>query len=392
MKSPIKNNLLKTNTAKGDNINDQYKMNSTFMKSNIIKSSALLFTALVVLSGCEKKKEETAKAEIEPKVETFALAKEKLTTELRLPAELTGFQQVDLYAKVSSFVKLLKVDIGTKVKKGQLLIVLEAPEISSQLAAAESRLKSMEAIYATSKSTYNRLYETSKVEGTISKNDLEMASGKKNSDYAQYQAAIAAHKEVSIMRGYLEIRAPFDGVVAARNVNLGTFVGPAGKGSDLPLLTIQEQSKLRLAVSVPELYTGYLHPGDEMSFNVKSLPETFTAKITRMSGALDLKLRSERVEMDVHNTKGNLLPGMVAEVLLPLNAKDSTFVVPKSAVVNSAEGLYVVKVVNHKATRVDIKKGREIEDKIEIFGDLTPNDKLVKIASEETKEGDVINE
>lgn len=81
------------------------------------------------------------------------------------------------------------------------MIVLEAPEISSQLAAAESRLKSMEAIYATSKSTYNRLYETSKVEGTISKNDLEMASGKKNSDYAQLQAAIAAHKEIAIMRG-----------------------------------------------------------------------------------------------------------------------------------------------------------------------------------------------
>jgi membrane fusion protein (multidrug efflux system) len=362
------------------------------MNTKIIKYSPLFLAAVFFLNSCNSKKEETVKAEIEPKVETFALAKEKLTTELRLPAELTGFQQVDLYAKVSSFVKLLKVDIGTKVKKGQLLIVLEAPEISSQLAAAESRLKSMEAIYATSKSTYNRLYETSKVEGTISKNDLEMASGKKNSDYAQYQAAIAAHKEISIMRGYLEIRAPFDGVVAARNVNLGTFVGPAGKGSDLPLLTIQEQSKLRLAVSVPELYTGYLHPGDEMSFNVKSLPETFTAKITRMSGALDLKLRSERVEMDVHNTKGNLLPGMVAEVLLPLNAKDSTFVVPKSAVVSSAEGIYVVKVVNHKATRVDIKKGREIEDKIEIFGDLTPNDKLVKIASEETKEDDTINE
>ena len=170
MKSPLLRNLLKTNTEKlkGDNINDLCKINSTFMKSNIIKSTAILFTALVVLS-CEKKKEEAPKAEIEPKVETFLLAKEKLTTELRLPAELTGFQQVDLYAKVSSFVKLLKVDIGSKVKKGQLLIVLEAPEISSQLAAAESRLKSMEAIYATSKSTYNRLYETSKVEGTISK-------------------------------------------------------------------------------------------------------------------------------------------------------------------------------------------------------------------------------
>ena len=361
------------------------------MKNKIIQPTALFFAAVFFLSSCNSKKEETVTAAIEPKTETFLLEKEKLTTELRLPAELTGFQQVDLYAKVSSFVKLLKVDIGTKVTKGQLLIVLEAPEISSQLAAAESRLKSMEAIYATSKSTYNRLYETSKVEGTISKNDLEMASGKKNSDYAQYQAAVAAHKEVSIMRGYLEIRAPFDGVVASRNVNLGTFVGPSGKGSDLPLLTIQQQNKLRLAVSIPELYTGYLHNGDEMSFNVKSLPETFKAKITRMSGALDLKLRSERVEMDVLN-KGNLLPGMVAEVLLPLNAKDSTFVIPKSALVSSAEGLYVIKVLNHKATRVDVKKGREIDDKIEIFGDLNPKDKLVKIASEETKEGDIINE
>ena len=379
-------------TSKGDNINDRHKINFTFMKNNIIKSTALLFTALVVLSSCESKKKEEATPELQPKVETFLLAKEKLTTELRLPAELTGFQQVDLYAKVSSFVKTLKVDIGSKVTKGQLLIVLEAPEISSQLAAAESRLKSMEAIYTTSKSTYNRLYETSKVEGTISKNDLEMANGKKNSDYAQYQAAIAAHKEVSIMRGYLEIRAPFDGVVAARNVNLGTFVGPAGKGSDLPLLTIQQQDKLRLAVSIPELYTGYLHQGDEMSFSVKSLPETFKAKITRMSGALDLKLRSERVEMDVLNTKKDLLPGMVAEVLLPLNAKDSTFVIPKSALINSAEGTFVVRVIDHKAHKVEVKKGREIEEKIEIFGDLNRNDKLVKIASEETKEGDIINE
>lgn len=358
------------------------------MKTKIQQSASLFFVALFILSSCNSKKEE-AVAEVEPKVETILLTKEKLSSELRLPAELTGFQQVDLYAKVSSFVKLLKVDIGSKVKKGQLLIVLEAPEISSQLAAAESRLRSMEAIYTTSKSTYNRLYETSKVEGTISKNDLEMASGKKNSDYAQYQAAIAAHKEVKTMRGYLEIRAPFDGVVASRNVNLGTFVGPT---SSSPLLTIQQQDKLRLAVSIPELYTGYLHQGDEMSFNVKSLPDNFKATIQRMSGALDLKLRSERVEMDVKNSKGNLLPGMVAEVILPLNAKDSTFVAPKSAVVNSAEGTFVIKVVNHKATRIEVKKGREIDEKIEIFGDLKANDKLIKIASEEIKEGDVITE
>lgn len=362
------------------------------MKSKILQSTALFLVALFFLISCNSNKKEEAVAEIEPKIETILLEKEKLSTELRLPAELSGFQQVDLYAKVSSFVKILKVDIGSKVTKGQLLIVLEAPEISSQLAAADSKLKSMEAIYATSKSTYNRLYETSKVEGTISKNDLELANGKKNSDYAQYQAAIAGRKEVAIIKGYLEIRAPFDGIVTARNVNLGTFAGPAGKGSDLPLLTIQQQNKLRLAVSIPEQYTGYLHKGDEMSFTVKSLPDTFKATIQRMSGALDLKLRSERVEMDVNNTSGNLLPGMVAEVLLPLNAKDSTFVVPKSAVINAAEGTFVIRVTDHKASRIAIKKGREIDDKIEIFGDLNVKDKLIKIASEETKEGDLVNE
>lgn len=361
------------------------------MKNKLLPST-LFFTALFFLSSCQSNKKEAAIAETEPKTETFLLEKAKLTTELRLPAEMSGFQQVDLYAKVSSFVKLLKVDIGSKVTKGQLLIVLEAPEISSQLAAAQSRLKSMEAIYATSKSTYNRLYETSKVEGTISKNDLELASGKKNSDYAQYQAAMAGHKEVSIMRGYLEIRAPFDGIVTARNVHLGTFAGPAGKGSDLPLLTIQQQNKLRLAVSIPELYTGYLRKGDAISFTVKSIPHPFTATIQRMSGALDLKLRSERVELDVDNTSGMLLPGMVAEVVLPLHAKDSTFVVPKSAVINAAEGTFVIKVTDHKASRIAIKKGREMDDKIEIFGDLNLKDKLIKIASEETKAGEIINE
>jgi len=359
------------------------------MKTNIIISALFLIT---LFASCNGDKKPEAVAEEAVKTETFLLKKEKISTELRMPAELVGFQQVDLYAKVSSFVKDLKVDIGSQVIKGQLLIVLEAPEISSQQAAAESRLRAMEATYMASKSTYNRLFETSKVAGTISQNDLELASSRKNSDYAQYQAAVAAHKEVGIMKSYLEIRAPFNGVVTSRNVNLGAYVGPSGKGSELPLLTVQQQTKLRLSVSIPELYTGYLKVGDEMSFSVKSSPETFKAKIQRMSGALDLRLRSERVEMDVDNSNKKLLPGMVAEVLLPLNAKDSTFTVAKTAVVNSAEGIYIITVSNKKAHHVPVKKGREVEDRIEVFGELKSGEKVVKLASEEIREGDQINE
>ncbi len=356
-----------------------------------VKIMAAAFIGLLgFFSGCaDKAKEPPAVVAAEPKIETFLLKKEKLSSEIRLPAELAGFKYVDIYAKVSSFVKDLKVDIGSEVKAGQLLLVLEAPEISSQQAAAESRIKSQQALYTASNSTYNRLFETSKVEGTISRNDLEQAQARKDSDYAQLQAAQAAYREVQVLRSYLQIRAPFSGVVTARNINTGAYVGPAGKGSELPMLTVQDQRKLRLAVSVPEMYTGYLSNGDELGFTAMSLPgETFKAKIGRMSGALDLKLRSERVEMDVLNQNKKLLPGMVAEVLLPLTAKNSTFVVPKTAVVNSSESIYVIRVADGKTQKVEVRKGREAGGNAEIFSDkLNIDDKLVKTANEEMRDG-----
>ena len=356
------------------------------MKKTFIPSALLL--AALLLNSCGEEKKEAVPFDTAPVIETFELKKEKLSSEIRLPAELSGFRQVDLYAKVASYVKELKVDIGSQVTEGQLLIQLEAPEISSQLAAAQSRLHSLEAVYTGSNANYNRILETSKVEGTISKNDLDQALARKSSDYAQLQAARATVREIQVNQSYLQIRAPFTGIVTARNINTGAYVGPAGKGSDLPLLTVQDQKKLRLAVSVPEMYTGYLKNGDEIGFNIRSLPnDNFKAKIQRMSGALDLRLRSERVEMDVINSDNKLLPGMVAEVLLPLKAQDSTFVVPKSAVINTSEGVFVIRVKDNKTQRVEVKKGRETAESVEIFGALDANDKLVKAASEELKDG-----
>jgi RND family efflux transporter MFP subunit len=360
------------------------------MKNNkLITTISLSVVLLSILSSCsssEKKEDETNTPE--QVIETFKLKKDKLATSIQLPGELIAFQQVDLYAKVTSFVKELKVDIGSEVTAGQLLITLEAPEISSQLAEAESKLNSQEALYAASKANYDRMLESSKVPGTISKNDLDQAIAKQNSDLAQLNAAKAFHKEISVMQSYLEIRAPFDGIITARNVNLGAYVGPAGKGSELPLFTLQEQKHLRLAVSIPEVCTGYLKNEDDIHFTVPSLPgEIFTAKVKRMAGALDLRLRAERVEMNVDNSDKKLLPGMVAEVSIDLPAKDSTYIVPRTAVVNSAEGVYVIKVVNAKTEKVTVKKGRQIKDKMEVFGLLASNDIIIAKAHEEIKDG-----
>jgi membrane fusion protein, multidrug efflux system len=323
-----------------------------------------------------------------PVTEVVSLGKEKLSSSIVVPGELIAYQQVDLYAKINSFVKKLYVDIGSEVRTGQLLVTMEAPELSSQLAGAESRLKSQEAVYLASKANYDRLYETSQTPGTVSQNDIDQALAKKNSDSAQLESARSAYREIEDTQDYLEIRAPFSGVISSRNVNAGAYVGPSGKGSENPLFTLQEQKKLRLAVSVPEAFTGYFNSRVNVDFTVQALPDKkFTARVQRLAGALDEKLRSERIEMDVINDHKQLLPGMVAEVSIPLPASDSTFIIPKSAFVNSTEKVFVIRVKDHKAEWVDVKKGRDWTDKVEIYGRLNEGDHLVRRASDEIRDG-----
>jgi RND family efflux transporter MFP subunit len=344
----------------------------------------------------EKKKEHSGKdstvAAATAPAETIALQKGRLSTTLYMPGELIAYQQVDLYAKENSFVKKLYADVGSEVREGQLLVTMEAPELASQLASAQSRVKSQEAIYIASKSNYDRLVETSKTPGTISQNDIDQADARRKSDFAQWDAAKSAYSEIAETLKYLEIRAPFSGVISARNVNPGAYVGPSGKGSELPLFTLQEQRHLRLVISVPEAYTGYLSNRDEVKFSVKSRPgEFFHAKVKRLAGALDSRLRAERIEMDVFNDDKKLLPGMVAEVNVPLPARDSTFLVPTTAVVNSTERVFVIKVADHKAQWVDVKTGRSENGRTEIYGNLNEGDQVIKSASEERRDGSPVH-
>jgi len=375
--------------------------NSRRSPLSVVALSAVLMAGL--LSGCsssdgegKEKEKQAAGAHADSTAaapaDVIVLQKGRLSTTLYVPGELIAYQQVDLYAKENSFVKKLFVDVGSEVREGQLLASLEAPELASQLASAQSRVKSQEAIYIASKSNYSRLVETSKTPGTISQNDIDQADARQKSDLAQWDAAKAAYSEVAETLKYLEVRAPFGGVISARNVNPGAYVGPSGKGSEFPLFTLQEQKHLRLVVSVPEASTGYLKEGDAVKFSVKSMPsQFFTAKVKRLAGALDNRLRAERVEMDVFNNDKKLLPGMVAEVNLPLPSRDSTFVIPSTAVVNSTERVFIIRVVDGKARWVDVKKGREENGKAEIYGDLREGDTIIKVASEERREGSAVH-
>jgi RND family efflux transporter MFP subunit len=377
------------------------KYKDIFMKPKLTRAitfSALAGIAVAGFPSCSSSDANSSKEKTEmapasaPEVDAFVLQKGQLSSSIQMPGELIAYQQVDLFAKVSSFVKKVYVDVGSEVSAGQLLVAMEAPELNSQLTGAQSRLNSQEAIYLSSKATYDRLLETSKTPGTVSQNDLDVAFARQKSDKAQLEAAKASFNEVGDTRNYLNIRAPFGGVISARNVSAGAYVGPAGKGSDLPIFTLQEQKKLRLVVSVPESYTSYMNRKTEVNFVVKSLPnKTFKAKVARLAGALDLRLRSQRVEMDVANMDKKLLPGMVADVFIPLTNSDvNVFVVPSSAVINAALGIYVVRVSDHKASWVPVKIGRSAGGKTEIFGAVSAQDVIVKSATEETRDGSEI--
>jgi membrane fusion protein (multidrug efflux system) len=372
------------------------RMNHTFKKAPLFILAGMF--AVNLLSSCggsdEQKKldqENQAQMDAPPIVQVAPLQKGIFDATLAIPGELIPYQEVDLYAKESSFVKKVYVDVGSEVSEGQLLVSMEAPEINSQLAEAQSKLNSQEAVYLASKANYDRLLETSKTPGTIAGNDLDQAAARKNSDLAQLQATKDAYQGVLATKAYLDIKAPFSGIISARNVNPGAYVGPSGKGSDQPLFVLQEQKRLRLVVSVPEVYAGILKQKDKVNFTVKSMPgHPFTATVNRLAGSLDAHLRSERLEMDVYNENKTLLPGMYAEVNLQLPATDSTFIIPKAALVQSTEKVFVIRVVNNKAEWVDVQKGREANGKVEVYGKLNAGDQIVQSGNDEIRDGGIV--
>lgn len=354
----------------------------------MIAGSVGLFTLFTACTSSEKKEAEEKPAMMMPmNMETIQIKKMNPSVSVRLPGELIADKEVEVYAKVASYVKTLKVDVGSEVKEGQVLMTLEAPEINSQLASAYSKLKGQEAIYIATKATYDRILRANETEGAVSRDAVDQITAKKEADEAQLAAARSAYNEVKAFENYLIIRAPFSGVVTERNTEIGSYVGPAGKGSQMPLLIVQKDRDLRLVLAIPEAHTPYVSMGDSVTFVAKSIPQTvFSGTIIRKSGALDTKLRAEHIEVDIKNKDKVLLPRMIVDATINLKGKESTFFIPKSALVDSNVGVYVMRIMDGKTQKTPVRKGRINGMMIEVFGELNEGDILLKMINEETKE------
>ncbi len=347
----------------------------------------IILFVVAVLAGCADKKSQTASITTADSVDVFNLKKEQVTKTLSLPADLLPWKRAELYAKVEGYVKELKVDIGSRVKKNDILIIIDAPEVAANFAKASADLQAAQSRYNTSQDTYKRMVNASKEKGAVSDSELERTRNQMLNDSSANEAAEAGANAYAHLKNYLVIRAAFDGVITQRNVDVGTLVG---KGST-PLLVLENLNKLRVRVAVPEMYTSALPESTSISFMVDAQPaKKYSATLARKSNQIDSKTRTELWEFEVINANQELKSGMYGSASFNLQRSESSFVVPFSAVVTNLERSFVIRVRDGKTEWVDVRSGISMKDRVEIFGNLDGEDKLVLKANDELKPGTAI--
>ena len=369
---------------------------SSLVPLNVIVIAVTLF--ITSCSGKQKPVDLTPKNSIavkdsaQNKTEIATVVQRTISSHVQLPGELSPFESVDIFPKVSGYIKNVFVDRGSVVKKGQLLMTLDAPEINQQVQTATSNVAKANELYMISKDRYERLLQTSKTPGTVSPFDLQSAKSKMESDAANVQAERSTVTGLGQMQNYLQIIAPFNGIITERNIHPGALIGPSTKNSDKPMLSLQQVNHLRLVVNIPETVVASVNKQNKVEFKLNAYPNrTFYAAVSRRAGVISENVRSEAVEFDVPSNGGEIKPGMYAEVKIPVNSSNSSYVVPTSAIVHSSKGVYVVALDGQKKAKfINVQEGINAKDSTEVFGDLKGIASIIKHPSTEVDEGAVI--
>jgi membrane fusion protein (multidrug efflux system) len=361
---------------------------------------------LWLLTSCGKQDASSAKAappDPSPKVQVTNVVAQKLSITVHLPGEIEPYEVVAVFPRVTGFVKSIGVDRGSRVKVGERIAQLEAPELiaqrseaQSKFQAAEAQLAASEAKVASDEGTYEHLKAAAATPGVVAGNDLFVAQKAVDADRAQLKAqqdnvgaAQQALQAITQMEAYLQVKAPFDGVVTERNVHPGALVGPAGaSGGALPMLRIETLSRLRVVVAVPETYAAGVPDGTKVDFTVPTFPgRTFSGTIARIAHSVDIKTRTMPVELEVANTKGDLSPGTFADILWPVRRSYPTLFVPTTSVANTLERVFVVRIRDGKSEWVDVKTGAAAEKMTEVFGELHEGDVVAVRGTDELRPG-----
>jgi RND family efflux transporter MFP subunit len=312
------------------------------------------------------------------------------TTALTLPATLQALQSAPIYARTSGYVRKWYVDIGDPVRPGQLLAVIDAPEVDQQLAAARADLQTARANQQLAATTATR-WQTMLGKDAVSKQETDEKVGDLAAKSAVANAARANVGRLQYQQGFTRLTAPFAGVVTTRSTDIGALV-TAGSAASAPLFTVSDVSKIRAFVKVPQAYSAQVHPGMEIQLSLPEYPgRAFKGVMTRSAGAVDTSSGTVLVELLADNNDRALKPGAYSQATFPIGGAGNAVELPASAMIIGKNGTQIA--VLDAGGKVQLKTvtiGRDLGDRVQISAGLTPADQVIDNPPDSIQSGDKV--
>ena len=311
--------------------------------------------------------------------------------EIVLPGNMQAFEDAPIYARTNGYLKKWYVDIGGHVKTGQLLADIETPEVDQQLQVARADLNTAQANMNLSKITADR-YDGLKNTDAVSKQDVDNAHGDFEAKKATVAAAGSNVRRLEETQAFNKIYAPFDGIITARNTDIGQLIDSGSGGAAKEMFHIQSTRVLRVYINVPQQYSQAAKPGLSADLTLAEFPgRRFKGQLVRTANAIEQASRTLLVEVDVNNTTGELLPGGYTEVHLKLPETVPTFILPVNTLIFRSQGLQIATVQDgNKATLVPIVLGRDFGSEVEVVSGLSGQENVMVNPPDSLVEGEQV--
>ncbi len=363
---------------------------AVWMTLAVLAIALLAIIAYGVLSraAAERQLEKQTHEAAIPSVEVIHPSASKMEPEIALPGNTQAFTDTPIYARTSGYLKKWYFDIGARVKRGQLMATIETPELDQQLESARADLKSAEANLDLADTTSAR-YQNLLKSNSVSKQETDQAVSDARAKQAAVDAAKANVRRLEQLQSFENVYAPFDGVVTARRVDIGSLIAAGANTTPQELFHMASIGTMRVYIAVPEVYSPAIHDGGEATLTLDEFPgQKFIGKIVRNSNAIDQATRTLNVEVDVENPKGLLLPGAYVFVhIKTAGSKAATVTIPSTALLFRSEGLRVGVVREGRAVLVPVTIAYDGGASVEIGSGLSTEDSVINNPSDSLASG-----
>ena len=370
-------------------------MKEKFRRVKVQALSVLTVAVVVVIVLFATSKSGKAKltdnAPTLPSVAVVKVTREDLAREIKIPAEFRPYTEVELHAKVSGYLQQITVDIGDRVKAGQLLATIEIPELKEEFDNAVATEKKAESDYRNAHLAYSRLTAVNQEHpNLVAQQDLDTAESRDSDTSAAIAAAKAEVEKCQTLIDYTKITAPFDGVVTRRYTDPGSMIQAGTASQAQPLLRLSDNYQLRLDFPVSVDNVQNVHVGDPVDVQIESLGDkTFTGKISRFTDRVDDTTRTMTVEMEVPNPKLELIPGMYATVVLKADQRPHAVAIPVEAV-SAGKSTVLIVNANHEVEQRTITLGMETPTSYEVLSGVNEGDLVLIGDTSQLKPGEKV--